>query len=98
MVQTALNDPVAALEFDPAQRVQLLQSQTANQIDCLGGLLALATHSPLESRNEPCPRAAHLLGGHFPALQYPNLSTTAFSFASPPAALRRSPRGILSPP
>jgi len=26
MVQTALNDPVAALEFDPAQRVQLLQS------------------------------------------------------------------------
>src|SRR6266481_5751620 len=97
MMQTALNDPVAALEFDPAQRVEFFQTQAANQIDRLGGLLAVAPHAPFESCNESCPGEAHLLGRHFPAFQNPNLSPTPIDFASQCAGLRRGPRGKICP-
>ena len=51
VVQAALDDPVAALEFEQAPRVQLLQGQTADQIDRLGAFLAVAPDPPPQPRD-----------------------------------------------
>src|ERR1041384_1200119 len=97
MVQTALNDPVAALEFEPAQGSEFFQSQAANQINRFGGLLAPTAHSPFESGDQPCAGKAHLLGCHFPAMQNPNLAPPPVAFAGQGVGLRSRLRGKICP-
>src|SRR6266496_6768162 len=97
MMQSALDDPIAALESQPAQRVQLLQSQTADQIHRFGGLLTFAPHPPPQARNQARSGKAHLLRRDFLAFQESNLTPAAIDFARQGAGLRRGPRGKISP-
>ncbi len=93
VVQSTLDDPIAPLEFDPTQRVQLLQGQAADQIDRFGCLLALAPHAPSQPRNQPGTGKTDLLRGDFPAFQKPNLTPAAIAFPRQRAGLRRGWRG-----
>src|SRR5229473_910448 len=93
MMQSALNNPIAPLEFDPAQRIQFFEAQAADQIHRFGALLAVASHPPPPPRNQSRSGKTHLLRRHLPAFQDPNLPTAAIAFAHQGASLRRGWRG-----
>src|SRR6266851_8302829 len=95
-MQPALNHPVAALEFDPARRVQLLGAQAADQIHSLGALFAVAPHPPPEPPNQSRAGKTHSLGRDLQAFQEANFTPAPIPFPRQRAALRRGPRGKIS--
>jgi len=97
VMQSALNDPITALEFDPARRVQSLRRQTADQIHRLGALFSVAPHPPLEPRNQSRAGKTRLFGRHLPTFQEPNLTPAPIDFPRQCPRLGRGPRGKISP-
>src|SRR5207245_10292073 len=92
----ALNNPVAALEFDPACRIQLVSAQTADQVHRLGALVAVAPHPPFEPRNQSRAGKTHLFGADLQAFQEPDLTPAPIPLPRQCAGLRRGPRGKIS--
>ena len=93
VMQAALDDPVATLEFEKACGVPFLEGEAADEINDFGGLLTLAPDPPPQPRDGLDPRKAHLLRGDFLAIQHSD-------FVSPPVVLpaqgvgaRGGPRG-----
>ena len=80
VVQAAFDDPIAPFELEQASGIQLFQGKTADEINDLSALLALAADASPEPGNGLNSGEAHLLGGHIPAIQHPD-------FASPPVGL-----------
>ena len=93
MMQSALDEPIATFEFDPAQRVQLLGGQTADQIHRFGGFMAFAPHATPQSRNEARSGKTDLLRRDLSALQNPNLTPAPIVFACQGSGLVRGLRG-----
>lgn len=93
VMEAALDDPVATLEFEKACGVPCLEGEAADEINDFGGLLTLAPDSPSQPRDGLDARKAHLLRGDFLAIQHSD-------FVSPPVVLpaqgvgaRGGPRG-----
>ena len=61
VMQTALDDPIATLEFEEGCGIELLDCQTANKVKDLGSLLPLAPDPPPQPRDGLDPGEAHLL-------------------------------------
>jgi len=97
MMQSALDDPIAPFEFDPAQCVQLLGGQAADQIHRFGGFVAFAPHATPQSRNEARSGKTDLFRADFPALQNPNLTPAPIVFACQGSGLLRGLRGKICP-
>lgn len=68
VMQTALDDPIATLEFEEACGIELLDGETANKVKDLGSLLTLAPDPPPQPRDGLDPGEAHLLRSHFLAI------------------------------
>ncbi len=80
VMQAALDDPVAPLEFEKASGIQVLQGEAADEVNDFSGLVTLApdpTPQPGDGLNSG---KAHLLGAGIPAIQYPD-------FGPPPVVL-----------
>ena len=60
VVQTTLDDPVAAFEFEHARRIQLIEGQTADEVNDFGGLFALAPDAAAQFGDGLSPGEAHL--------------------------------------
>ena len=93
VMEAALDDPVATLEFEKVCGVQLLEGEAADEINDFGGLLTLAPDPPPQPRDGLDSRKAHPLRGDFQAIQHSD-------FVSPPVVLpaqgvgaRGGPRG-----
>jgi hypothetical protein len=97
MMQSALDGPIATFEFDPAQRVQLLHGQAADQIHRFGGFVAFARHAAPQPRNQARSGKTDLLRRDFPALQNPNLTPAPIVFACQCSGLVRGLRGEIFP-
>ena len=80
VMQAALDDPIAPLEFEEARGIKLVEGEAANEINDLGGFLTLAPNPPPQSRDGLDSRKAHLLRSDFLAIQHAN-------FVSPPVVL-----------
>lgn len=77
VVQTAFDGPVAALEFEQARRIQLLQGETADEINDFSGFLALASNPSPKSGNGLDSGKAHLRRAGLPTVQHPDLASPA---------------------
>ena len=73
VMQAALDDPIAAFEFEEACRVQLFQGKATDEINDFGGLLTLAADPSAEPGDGLRSGKAHLGRGHFLAIQHSNL-------------------------
>ena len=80
VMQAALDDPVAPLEFEKAPRIQLLEGEAADEIDNFGGLFTLASDPAPQPRYGLNSGKAHLLRVGILAVQDPD-------FVSPPVVL-----------
>lgn len=68
VMQTALDDPIATLEFEEGCGIELLDGETANKVKDLGSLLPLAPDPPPQPRDGLDPGEAHLLRSDFLAI------------------------------
>ena len=73
VMQAALNNPVAPFELEKAGGIQFFQGVAADEINDLGGFLTLAPDAPAEPGDGLGSGKAHLLRGHFLAVQHPDL-------------------------
>ena len=80
VMQAALDDPVAPLEFEKAQRIQLLEGEAADEINDFGGLFTLASDPAPQPRYGLNSGKARLLRVGILAVQDPD-------FVSPPVVL-----------
>ena len=80
MVQAALDDPIAPLEFEKARRIQLFERQAADEINDFGGLFTLAPNPAPQLGDALNSGKAHLLWAGLPAIQHPD-------FVPPPVVL-----------
>jgi len=82
VMQAALDDPVAPLEFEKAQGTQLLEGEAADEIDDFGGLFTLAAN--------PAPQPCYgLNSGKAHLLRVGILAVQDSDFVSPPVVLPR---------
>ncbi len=96
MMEAAFNDPIAALEPEKASGIQLFEGQAADEIDDLGGFLALAPDSAPEPGNALHSRKAHQGGRGFPAVQHPDFVASPIVLAGHHMGARRGPRGKIA--
>ena len=80
MVESALNDPVAALELEHPPGLQLLQRQTAEQKHHFARPVAGAFNARFQARRQSGPWKAGLAGAHFQALQRPDFQAAPIVF------------------
>ena len=73
VMQAALDDPIATLEFEEACRIELFEGEAADEINDFGGLLTLAPNPASEPRDGLDSRKAHPLRADFLAIQHSNL-------------------------
>ena len=93
VVQAAFDDPIAPLEFEQGSGIQLFQGKTADEINDLSAFLALAADTSPELGNGLNSGEAHLLGGHFPAIQHPDFVSSPVVLPRHRVGLRRGLRG-----
>ena len=93
MVQPAFDHPIAAFEREHPLSLELFQGQAAEEIDDFPAPFAASLNTRLQSGGQASSRKAHLAGGHFQALQTPNLETTAVVFAFECPRALGGPRG-----
>lgn len=87
VMQAALDDPVAALEFEKAGCIQLFQGEAADEINDFGGLFTLAPDPASQPGDALNSGKAHLLRAGILAIQHPD-------FASAPVALSGHEVGV----
>ena len=87
VMQAALDDPVAPLEFEKAARIQFFQGEAADEINDFGGLFTLASNPAPQPGDALNSGKAHLLGAGIPAIQHSD-------FASAPVALPGHHMGV----
>ncbi len=99
MVEPAFDGPVATLEQEHSLGLELLQGQTAHQIDDLSapslflGLRVLTFDASLQSSDQPGSRKEHPCRSYFQAFQASDLQAAAIVFALDHFGLGRGPRG-----
>lgn len=69
LMESALNNPIAAFEPQEAKSIQLIQGETADEINDFCALLFLAPHSSFEPRNGAGSGKAGLRGSHLAAIK-----------------------------
>ena len=69
-MQAALDDPIATFELEKVCRIQLLESEAADEINDSGGFLTLAPDPSAEPGDGLSSGKAHLLRGRFLAIQH----------------------------
>lgn len=89
VMQAALDDPVAPLEFEKAARIQFFQGKAANKINDIGGLFTLASNPAPQPGDALNSGKAHLLRAGIPTIQHSD-------FASAPVALSGHDVGVRS--
>ena len=80
VMQAALDDPIAPLEFEKADGVQLFKSEAADEISDFGGLFTLAPDPAPQPHDGLNSRKPHLLWAGILAIDHPD-------FVSPPVFL-----------
>jgi hypothetical protein len=75
-----LDDPIATFELEKVCRIQLLESEAADEINDFGGFLTLAPDPSAEPGDGLSSGKAHLLRGRFLAIQHSD-------FVPPPVVL-----------
>lgn len=93
MMQAAFDYPIAALEFEEACRIEFFQSETANEINDLGGLLPLTPNPASEPRDGLDSWKAHPLRGDILAIQHSDLVTSPIVLPAQSVGARRGWRG-----
>ena len=93
VVEAAFDDPVAALEFEEALRIELLQGEAADEVNDFGGFLTLAPDPPPQPGDGLGPRKAHLLRGGFLAIQHSDLVAAPVVLPGHRVGAWRGPRG-----
>lgn len=72
VMQAALDDPVAPLEFEKANGIQVLQGEAADEINDFGGLVTLAPDPTSQSGDGLNSGKAHLLWAGILAIDHPD--------------------------
>jgi len=81
VMQSALNHPITPFELEHPLGLQLIQSQTAQQIDHFARALAPALDPGLQPRGQSGSRKAHLAGRHLQRLQETDFESSPIVFA-----------------
>ena len=87
VMQAARDDPVALLEFEKANGIQVLQGEAADEINDVRGLATFAPNPTPQPREGLNPGKAHLLWAGIPAIDHPD-------FVSPPVVLPNHGVGV----
>ena len=93
VMQTALDHPVAPLEFEKAARIQFFQGETADEINDFGGLFTLASNPAPQSGDALNSGKAHLLGAGIPAIQHSDFASAPVALAGHDVGVRGGLRG-----
>jgi len=93
VMQAALDDPVAPLEFEKAGRIQLFQGEAADEINDFGGLFTLAPDPASQPGDALNSRKAHLLRAGIPAIQHPDFASAPVALSGHDVSMRGGSRG-----
>lgn len=93
MVQSAFNDPVAALESEHPLGLQLVEGQTAQKINHLAVPFVITLDPALQAGGQPGSRKPRLTGRDLQALQEANLQPAPVVLPLHHAGSRRGDRG-----
>ena len=93
VMQAALDDPVATLEFEKACGVPFLEGEAADEINDFGGLLTLAPNPPPQPCDSLDSRKAHFLRGDLLAIQHADFMPSSVVLPSQDVGARGRSRG-----
>ena len=93
VMQAALDDPVAPLEFEKAGRIQLFQGEAADEINDFGGLFTLAPDPAPQPGDALNSGKAHLRRAGIPAVQHPDLASAPVALSGHGVGVRGGLRG-----
>jgi len=94
MMQAALDDPIAAFEFEKVGRIQLFEGETADRINDFGALPTLVPDPPAEPGDGLISGKAHRLRGRLLAIQYSNRMLSSVVLRAQGVGAPGGPRGI----
>lgn len=89
VVKAAFDDPVAALELEHAQGLELIQGEAAHQVNDLLTPLALTANAGVQARDQTSARKSHLAGGDFNEFQQPDFRAASVLLLDAGLGLRR---------
>lgn len=96
VVEAAFDDPVAALEFEAALRMELLQGEAANEVNDFVGFLTLAPDPPPQPGDGLDSWKVHLLRAGFLAIEHSDLVAVPVVLPGHRVGAWRGPRGKIA--